>query len=208
MIMALIPAAGKSSRMGRPKLTLPLGDRSILEHVLEALRRAGIEHILVVAGPHVPELVSLAETAGAHALLLAEETPDMRATVECGLNWLEGHCHPRGDDQWLLIPADHPALDEAVVRQLLHARQLRADCSIVIPTFQGQRGHPALIDWKHSSGIRTFPEGMGLNAYLRRHASETLELPVDVPGILVNLDTPEDYERLLQNRSSAGKPPA
>src|SRR5207237_3552168 len=55
--LALIPAAGKSTRMGRPKLALPLGGRTVLEHVVAALRDAGVEHVLVVVGPHVPELV-------------------------------------------------------------------------------------------------------------------------------------------------------
>jgi molybdenum cofactor cytidylyltransferase len=199
MIYAVIPAAGKSERMGRQKLTLPLGGRTVLERVLDTVRRAGVEHILVVAAPHIPELIRLAEDAGAHVLPLTEQTPDMRATVERGLVWLEKRFHPPIDDQWLLIPADHPALDEAVVRQLIGARQANANCSIVIPTFQGKRGHPALIDWKHAAGIRAFPPEAGLNAYLRQHADETLEKPVDAAGIVRDLDTPEDYERFLQD---------
>jgi molybdenum cofactor cytidylyltransferase len=199
MIYAVIPAAGKSERMGRPKLTLPLGGRTVLERVVDAVRRAGIEHILVVVAPHIADLIRLAENAGAHVLPLTEQTPHMRATVERGLVWLEDRFHPRLDDQWLLIPADHPALDGAVVKHLIQARNEHANCSIVVPTFRGKRGHPALIDWKHASGIRAFPAGAGLNAYLRQHADETLEMPVEAAGIVRDLDTPEDYERLLQD---------
>src|SRR5712692_10383123 len=121
MTFAVIPAAGKSTRMGRPKLALSLGNRTIIEHVITALRRAGIKHILVVVGPHVPELVSLAERAGAHVHVLPHETPDMRATVEAGLRWLEDRFYPGDEDNWLLVPADHPTLDAAVVPQLLQA---------------------------------------------------------------------------------------
>src|SRR5262245_57591678 len=78
--LALIPAGGKSTRMGRPKLALPLGSHSVLELVIGALRLARIETILVVVGPHVHELVPLARAAGAEVLLLTEETADMRAT--------------------------------------------------------------------------------------------------------------------------------
>ena len=67
---AIILAAGKSTRMGRAKLSLPLGGRAVLERVIDTLRQAGIEKILVVVGPHVPELVPLARDAGAEALLL------------------------------------------------------------------------------------------------------------------------------------------
>src|SRR5205823_5578166 len=122
MTFAVIPAAGKSARMGRPKLALPLGGRTVLERVVASLREAGVEHVLVVIGPHVPQLAALAERAGAHVLQLAEETPDMRATVEAGLRWLEERFHPAPDDRWLLVPADHPTLNPLLVRLLLRER--------------------------------------------------------------------------------------
>src|SRR5262245_52670427 len=141
---AVIPAAGQSTRMGRPKLSLPPGGRTVLERVVAAVRQGGVGATVVVIGPHVPELVPLAEAAGATPLLLAEQTPDMRATVEHGLRWLEERFRPAPEERWLLLPADHPTLDAALVRQLLEARSSRTDCSLVIPTFAGRRGHPAV----------------------------------------------------------------
>jgi molybdenum cofactor cytidylyltransferase len=196
MLFAVIPAAGKSVRMGRPKLALPLGDRTVLERVIASLREGGVEQILVVVGPHVMQLAPLAQLAGAHVLQLAEETPDMRATVEAGLRWLEERFHPRPDDGWLLVPADHPTLDPLVIRALIRERALAPDHSIIVPTHAGRRGHPTLIDWKHVAGMRTLPAGSGLNVYLRQHAGETREVPVDSPDVLCDLDTPDDYERL------------
>ena len=201
MTFALIPAAGTSSRMGRPKLALPLGNRSVLGHVIAALRQAGIERILVVVGPHVPELVPLAESAGAAVLLLAKETFEMRATIEQGLNWLETQFHPEDNDSWLLVPADHPSLNPAVVAQLLRARAANPHGSIVVPTFHGRRGHPALLSWEHVARIRKLPADQGLNAYLRQHVDVTLEVPVDFADILTDLDTPEDYEQLRRRWS-------
>ena len=198
MILAVVPAAGKSVRMGRPKLSLPLGDRTVLEYVIAALRGGGVEQVLVVLGPHVRELKALSESAGAAAVVLANETPEMRTTVQYGLDWLEAKCHPQDDDWWLLVPADHPALDAAVIRQLLDARLKQPKASVVIPTYQGRRGHPAVIAWKHVAGIRSLPAGNGLNAYLRCHAAETLELPVNSIHVLSDLDTPEDYERIRE----------
>jgi molybdenum cofactor cytidylyltransferase len=122
----------------------------------------------------------------------------MRATVEEGLRWLEENRQPTDDDSWLLVPADHPVLDAAVIRQLLQARRERPEMSIIVPTHQGRRGHPTLISWQHVAGIRRLPAGQGLNVYLRQHANETMELPVESPSILLDLDTPEDYERLRQ----------
>jgi molybdenum cofactor cytidylyltransferase len=196
MIFGLVPAAGKSSRMGRPKLLLPLGGRTVLEQVLACLKAAGVERTLVVIGPHVPELIPLARASGAEVLALADETPDMRATVEQGLTWLEQRFHPGDADDWLLLPADHPTLHPTLVRQVLAARAALPAGRIIIPTYQGRRGHPTLISWQHVVSIRALPSGEGLNAYLRRQAGVTVELAVESAEVLLDLDTPEDYERM------------
>ncbi len=196
MTFAIIPAAGTSSRMGRPKLALPLGDRTVLELVVRAFRQAGVGKILVVVGPSVPELVPLAESAGAAVLRLGQQTSEMRATVEQGLDWLEDQYHPEGRDNWLLAPADHPSLNSAVVVELLRTYTGNPQASIVVPTFHGRRGHPALLSWEHAARIKQFPAHQGLNTYLRQYASATIEMPVETPDILLDLDTPEDYQRL------------
>lgn len=198
MTFAIVPAAGHSTRMGRPKLALPLAGRTVVEHVIDALRIGGVHHVIVVVGPHVPELVPLAHVAGADVCLLAEPTSDMRATVEHGLRWVEERFHPQADDRWLLVPADHPVINADVVRQLL-SRFGEGSSSILVPVHNGRRGHPTLLAWKHVAGIRALAADQGINAYLRSRAAETLELVVDDEGVLIDLDTPEDYERLVRS---------
>jgi molybdenum cofactor cytidylyltransferase len=197
MIFAVVPAGGKSTRMGRPKLTLPFRGRTVLECVLDALRLGGCHETLVVLGSQAAELAPLAREAGAHVCRLEEETPDMRATVEVGLRWLEEHFRPSDSDAWLLVPADHPALDPHVVAGMREAFLAQSAKSIVVPTYADQRGHPVLFGWKHVQGVRNHAPGEGLNTYLRLHELETLELPVEKPDVLTDLDTPEDYARLL-----------
>jgi molybdenum cofactor cytidylyltransferase len=182
--------------MGRSKLALPLGEHTILEHIIIALRLAKIEHILVVVGPHVRELTALAENAGAYVYCPAEEPAGMRATVEHGLQWLEERFRPRPDDAWLLAPADHPTLTPTVVRDLELVWKAHPEYSIFVPTYQGRRGHPLLLTWEHVPRIREHPAGQGLNTYVRQHMAETLEVPVTDPDVLGDMDTPEDYERL------------
>jgi molybdenum cofactor cytidylyltransferase len=97
----------------------------------------------------------------------------------------------------LLLPADHPALDAAVVRRLLEARA-QAQHTIVLPAFEGKRGHPALIDWGHVAAVRALPPGQGLNVYFRQQQGQTLEVPVASADVLSDLDTPEDYARLRE----------
>jgi molybdenum cofactor cytidylyltransferase len=194
----LIPAAGKSRRMGRPKLLLPLGETTVLEHALSAVRSAGVAKVLVVVAPHATELAHLAESAGAHVLRLKEETPDMRATCAHGLAWIEEHFQPGPEDGWLLLPADHPTVRAEVVRSLLTAAQENADKAIAVPTFQGRRGHPTWLRWTHVAAIRSLSPEQGLNAFIRARAVETLELAWPSDEILRDLDTPEDYARLLR----------
>ncbi|HEV3262993.1 MAG TPA: nucleotidyltransferase family protein [Gemmataceae bacterium] len=200
LTFAVVPAAGHSTRMGRPKLRLPLGERTVLEHVLGALQQTDVRQTVVVAGPHTADLAPLAEAAGSHVLVLLEPTADMRATVERGLQWLADRFGPRPDDRWLLVPADLARLEAAVVGQLLEARGAHQRATVIIPTYGGRRGHPVLIDWKHVAGIRAWPAGQGLDAYLRGQAAETVELAVADAGVLFDLDTPADYERLSGQR--------
>jgi molybdenum cofactor cytidylyltransferase len=206
MIYGLIPAGGVSTRMGRPKLSLPFRGRTVLECVLDALRLGGCDETLVVLGPQSVNLEPLARTARAHVCGLNEQTPDMRATVEVGLRWLEQHFRPRDSDAWLLAPADHPAMRTGTVAAVCRAFSARSDKSIVTPTYSGKRGHPVLLSWKHVQGVRNHPAGEGLNTYLHGQEREVMELPVETPEILADLDTPEDYARLLEIcKAASGK---
>jgi molybdenum cofactor cytidylyltransferase len=193
MRFAVVPAAGHSTRMGRPKLALPIGDRTLIEHVVGALRAGGIEQVLVVIGPQVPELGPLASAAGAEVVLLEEPTADMRATVERGLAWLESQYCPGTDDSWLLVPADSPMLDPAVIRRLLAVETTDA---VVVPVHGGRRGHPTRFAWRHAAGIRALPADQGINAFVQAQAG-VIELPASGGGVLEDLDTPEDYARLV-----------
>ena len=197
MIIAIVPAAGFSQRMGRPKLSLPFRGRTVLEHVVRALREGGADSVVVVVGPHVPELLPLAKAAGAHVCQLAEPTPDMRATVEHGLRWIEKAFSPRPGDGWLLAPADHPSLDPAVVREIVERYRSDPAKSIVIPAHAGRCGHPVLIAWRHVASLHRWPAESGINAFLRAHEAEVAEIAMSNPCILRDLDTAEEYARLL-----------
>jgi molybdenum cofactor cytidylyltransferase len=207
MRFAVLPAGGKSSRMGRPKLALPLGEQTVLEHVLAALRQAEVEHILVVIAPHVAELASLAESAGVSVCSLASPSSGMRGAVEYGLRWLEERFQPRPEEPWLLVPGDYPALDASVVLQLESAYAAQPQFSIVLPTYKGHRGQPTLFAWKQIAALRAHPAELRLNTFVRQLASETLEVPVDCASVLWEMDAPEAHEWLRQNWPLAAASP-
>lgn len=192
----LVPAAGKSVRMGQPKLLLPWRGNSIIYHVVSALREGGVEAVLVVVRPGDAALRTAAEEVDAKVLELSQETPDMKATLLAGLAEIGLRWNPAAADGFLLVPADHPTLDPSLVAAMLRES---ADASILVPTFAGKRGHPTWVAWKHVPAIQASPPNEGLNAYLRRHAEEVCEMPWNSDQILRDLDTPEDYARLRSN---------
>ncbi len=126
----------------------------------------------------------------------------MRRTLEHGLYWLEEHFRPQREDDWLLVPADHPSLSPSVIRELRQARTTHPERSIFVPIFQGRRGHPLLLSWQHVAAIRAHPADEGLNTYVRKHIAQTMEVPVETEAILWDLDTPEDYECLRRKWKS------
>ena len=206
MIHALLPAAGKSSRMGRSKLALPLGSSTVLERLVGTLRESGVQSIFVVVAPEDERLSTLASRAGAVVLRLPASTSNMCDTVRFGLRQLLEKGLASNSDAWLLIPADHPALTGASVSVLLDAVKHEPNLEIFIPTFEGKRGHPALLPFSILQNIEQMAEGEGINYLLRRLADQTKLVPVTDPAVLWDLDTEEDYAKLRAHFGERGEP--
>ncbi len=198
-VAAIVPAAGTSRRMGRPKLLLPWGGRTVICQVVDALRRGGADPAIVVTTAELPELAEQARAAGADVLVLPEPTSDMQATVIAGLRRLLQW--GRRWDGWLLCPADQPTLTPGLVRQLLDAfarqRQSGEPAEpIIIPVHNGRRGHPVVFSWSHAAAIIRKPCPGGIRDYIHAHAAAVIEWPCGEPAVLDDMDTPQDYERL------------
>jgi molybdenum cofactor cytidylyltransferase len=198
---ALIPAAGRSRRMGRPKLLLPLDGRPIIAHVVDAVRAGGAGPALVIVRQDDADLAAAARAAGGEVLVLGAETPDMRATVQAGLASLEALLPEQRRRGFFLVPADHPTLSAEVFRALIGAAGEPPERSIVVPVHGGRRGHPTWIGWSHVAALRALPADRGINAYLRENVPATFELAWPDAAVLQDLDTPADYERLRARRS-------
>lgn len=199
MIPAIIPAAGQSRRMGQPKLILEIDGLPLISRAVRALSAGGAGPIIVITPPHslpgVDDLQRHAETSGAICLTLLEETVDMKATILHGLQYLlDKGSTP---DAFLLAPADCPDLSADVIRQVIE-RGLEHSNSLVVPTFAGKRGHPVLFPWRLVGAIRRLDPDQGLNTLVNAEI-EILEVEVNDRGILVDLDTPEDYQRRLNS---------
>lgn len=205
LLHAIIPAAGESRRMGRPKLLLPLAGRTVLGRLLDALPPSIVSTRVVVVRPGDEPLTREAEACGAVVVRPPEPPPDMRCSVEWGLRYLRDRFHPTADDAWLLIPADHPLLEASVVEAVAE-RWRNGGGSIIIPTHHGRRGHPTLFSWPMAEEVFALPPDAGLNQLVRSHAGSVIEQPVDTSTLVTDLDTPEDYAAAIRKLAGGASP--
>ena len=185
---AVVPAAGASTRMGRPKLLLPWGETTVLESTIAALREGGAETVVVVIAAEGP-LKEWLPPPGARCAVNEEPSRGMLSSVLAGLAVLPT------PDPLLVCPGDLPALRASTVAALLAA--YRRESGIVVPRHGRRRGHPLLIAPNWQARIRELADHEGgLRRILELAAGAVHELPVDDPGCVRDVDPPAEYEAL------------
>jgi molybdenum cofactor cytidylyltransferase len=189
---AVVPAAGRSERMGKPKLLLPWRGRTVIEHTLDAWLAGGVTHTLVVVRPDDEPLASVVRRSQATVVEPAAAPPEMKDSIRIALDDIAIHYQPTAADAWLLAPADMPWLSPNVIRQLLATHQPDAP-AILIPVHGSTRGHPVLFPWPLASDVQNLSAHEGVNVLKQRHG--WTPVPVADELILADLDTPEDYEK-------------
>jgi molybdenum cofactor cytidylyltransferase len=181
--------------MGRPKLLLPLGASTVIARMLSFLARPEIEATLVVIRPDDEPLRAAVAACGAIPLQPPESPPEMRDSVEFALRHIEKQFQPGHTDGWILAPADHPLLDSTVIDRLLTVWR-NSTGKILVPVHGGRRGHPTIFPCALIPEVYGLPPDQGLNSLLAHHAAIIEQVEVDSPGVIADLDTPEDYSRL------------
>jgi molybdenum cofactor cytidylyltransferase len=190
---AIVPAAGASLRMGRPKLLVEFDGRPLIARVVAALVEAKVDRVVVVAPPTAadegPAVAEAARGAGATVVAPATRPAAMRDSIELGLRELVRLDPP--PEALLIVPADSPRLGAATVARLIAAWRTRPE-RIVVPTFQGRRGHPLILPLRLALAIPALPPDVGVNHLLESHADMVERIPVDADSVLTDLDSPDD----------------
>ena len=188
--VAIVLAAGFSSRMGAFKPLLPFGERTLVDHVVTNLRAAGVGRIHVVTGFQAdalaPELARLGVTRAHNADFAA----GMFSSVRAGVASL-----PADVEAFLLAPVDVPLTRASTLARVLRAAAAR-DSAIVYPTYRGKRGHPPIVRRALFAEILSSDGDGGLRALLARHDDEASEVAVFDWGCLADMDRHDDYRRL------------
>ena len=201
MISAIILAAGQSRRMGQPKLLLPWGKESVLEHVISVFAKAGIEDLLVVTGAARQQIESLVAKSRELYPVHIVHNPDfqdgeMLSSLQAGFNalWASNFDKLERETSAALVGlADQPQVQERTVRLVCEAF-IQTKSPLVVPSFQMRRGHPWLVAaslWRDLLAMQ-YPQSP--RDFLQRHASDIHYVNVDTSSILADLDTPEDYQ--------------
>ncbi len=188
-IPAIIPAAGRSHRMGEPKALLDAGGMSFLARVLTSLREGGAGPLLVVVRDLENAIAMEASSLGGQVVLNPDPSQGPVSSLQVGIRSL-----PDDAQAVFFSPVDHPLFSPDTVRALILGF-LESGAPLVVPSFEGWRGHPVLF------GRRLFPELLGTDltegarTVVRRYLADRLQLPVDDPGVLADIDTPEEYRK-------------
>lgn len=194
MIPALLPAAGRSERMGRPKLSLPWGDTTVLGSLLRSFASAGTSPIVVVVREGDRGTVREARRHGALVVTNPEPERGMLSSVIAGLRFLESEHSPRPRSAFV-CPADLPAIATETIRALASLELGAAE--LAVPTFEGRTGHPLRLGESLVQEVYDLDLRVGLRQIRDRHPDAIRRIPVEDPGILRDVDTPVEYEALL-----------
>jgi molybdenum cofactor cytidylyltransferase len=187
-VSAILLAAGESSRMGRPKALLDWRGVPLVQYQLRALAEACVAETIVVLGHRASEIAPYVRGPGIIKTVINPRYAEGKATsVITGLREVQ-----RKATGVLLLAVDQPR-PVSVLRLLLQEHQGRK-ALIAQPTHQGKRGHPIVFDVGLLPELLAITEeGEGVRQVVRRHRERVLEVPVDWPVVLLDINTEEDY---------------
>lgn len=190
LVRHLILAAGAGSRMGKPKALARIDAGTFLQAVLAAGRRAGLDHPVVVVAAAAERII--AAHAGAACVFLRNPAPadGPISSIRTALR----DAQVATADALLVHPVDHPLVRPETLKTLV-ARFAAGGADIVVPCHHGRGGHPTLFGSAVFGELLAVAAGDGARVVVRRDPGRVARVPVDDPGVRINLDTPDDLRR-------------
>ncbi len=194
-VSAIILAAGKSQRMGQPKMVLPWGETTVLGRVIEVFYKAGIQSLLVVTGGDRDVVESEVTRLKNDYPVTSVYNPDyeksgMLSSILAGISAIPGNT-----EAMLIGLGDQPQVEIATVKNILDLFSEKRQ-GIIIPSYNHRRGHPLLFDSAKVQELRAYRPDATLRDFLTAHQGEISYITADI-SVLQDLDTPQDYEKYL-----------
>lgn len=193
MIWAMILAAGESKRMGKPKLLLPFGEKTIIETIVETVVSSEVEKTLIILGSEQEKIEEKIKNYPVKIVYNRDFRSGMLSSVQYGFKAL-----PEETRAVLVVLGDQPKISEAVINKLVDAYKSSGK-GIVLPVYNTERGHPVLIDVKYREEVENLNPEVGLRGTVYNHPEDILEVEVETTSIFQDIDDESDYKRELKN---------
>jgi molybdenum cofactor cytidylyltransferase len=194
VIWAVILAAGKSERMGRPKLLLPFGEKTIIETVIQNVLLSKVDKVLVVLGSGREKVEQKIESFPVESVFNPRFSEGMHSSVQCGFQAVPGNTRAA-----LVVLGDQPSVSQTTIDRLIDAFE-KTGKGIILPVHKGRRGHPTLIDMKYRAEIGQLSPDIGLRQIVHDHPEDVVEVELETSSILQDIDDREDYDRELKGK--------
>jgi molybdenum cofactor cytidylyltransferase len=202
VISAIVLAAGESKRMGQTKQLLDWEGRTILQRVLENLSRSQVDEAILVLGHEAERIQQTLDTHKVKVVINKNYKAGMITSIQQGLINLNDKV-----EAFFIVLADQPAVGPEIFdRLIIEFRRGTPQKSIILPTFRGRRGHPALFRAKYQKEALRIEGDVGFRQVLQEHPEEILTVEMDTDSILQDIDTPDDYQKQLKT-NFPGKDP-
>jgi molybdenum cofactor cytidylyltransferase len=196
MLAAAILSAGESRRMGTPKALLPYRGSTFLEHLIEVTRhpRVGILRIVLGAGAEVIRDTLRLEEAS--VVINDEWEKGQLSSIQAAVRSLSA----AGTEGMILCPVDHPLVSASLVARLIEEFDSSGKL-VVLPTYQGRRGHPLIFRASLYDELLQASAEVGARQVVWAHQEEVLEVATEEEGIILNLNDPETLRKALEGKS-------
>lgn len=193
MISAILLAAGESRRMGSAKALLPYQGQTFIARICNAFLTAGVDELIVVLGARADELrQALPIHPKLRTVVNSRYSLGQLSSLMVGIGALSPE-----SEAVLVNLVDHPLIAAETMKALIDSFRA-APLPILIASYQGKRGHPVLFSSQVYGEILAAPLDQGAKIVVRKDPARVREIPLDDPGILADIDTPEDYARWVK----------
>jgi molybdenum cofactor cytidylyltransferase len=190
MISAIVLAAGASARFGQSKQLMRLGDKTILEHVLDVVAQTKIDHVVVVLGANAAEIRRHIAFAKQRVIVNEDHLKGMSTSIHAGLRTLTAQ-----SDAAMFVLGDQPLVKPQTLDTLID-EYLRTKAPIVIPTYRGARGNPVIIDRSVFPRVMDLRGDVGFRSLFTDYSGALAKVEVDDVGIVTDIDTQDDLDEI------------
>ena len=197
MIVAVILSAGESSRMGRPKALLSIDGVRFVEKIVSTLKSTNVGDIIVVLGHNAEGIRRKISDLPVTILINHDYKQGQLSSLQVAIRLLESSGNPV--DGILVHLVDHPYIEAKLVNLIID-RFYETKKLIVVPRFQGRRGHPVIFARALFSELLAAGTDQGAKPVVHAHRDDTLEIDTDDKGVLIDIDTPEEYRQHVKGK--------